>query len=71
MSVHTSLKLKNTLTRSRNVFKRVERLEILLKEDRRTQEDSVYGLPKVRTRFKIVARKKGPPTKEEGAEKTA
>ena len=68
MSVHSSLKLKNTLTRSRNVFTRVERLEILLKEDRRTEEDSVFGLPKVRTRYKVISKKKTGP-KDEGDEK--
>ena len=65
MSVHRSLKLKNTLARSRNVFRRIERLQILEKEGRRETEDSVYGLPKVRTRFKVKTKKKGKPTDEE------
>ncbi len=65
MSVHRSLKLKNTLARSRNVFKRVERLEILLRDEKRTEEDSVYGLPKVRTRFKVASKKQGPKDVEE------
>lgn len=60
MTVHRSLKLKNMLSRSRNVFRRIERLEILQKQGKRTEEDSVYGLPKVRTRFKVAAKKKGP-----------
>jgi len=68
MSVHKSLKLKNTLTRARNVFTRVERLEILLKDERRTKEESVYGLPKVRTRFKVISKKKGPAKEDEKAE---
>ncbi len=64
MTIHRSLKLKNTLQRSRNVFRRVERLEILEKDGRREQDASVFGLPKVRTRFKIATHKKGP-TKDE------
>lgn len=64
MSVHRSLKLKNTLARSRNVFRRVERLEILEKDGRRTEDDSVLGLPKVRTRFKVKTKKKGKPEAE-------
>lgn len=65
MSVHRSLKLKNTLARSRNVFRRIERLEILERDGRRTTEDSVLGLPKVRTRFKVKARKRGKPEGDE------
>lgn len=65
MSVHKSLKLKNMLTRARNVFTRVERLEILLRDERRTEQDSVYGLPKVRTRFKVAGKKKGPDKDED------
>ena len=65
MSVHRSLKLKNTLARSRNVFRRIERLQILEKEGKREQEDSVFGLPKVRTRFKVQTKKKGKPEAEE------
>lgn len=68
MSVHRSLKLKNTLARSRNVFRRVERLEILEKDGRRTEDDSVLGLPKVRTRFKVKTKKKGKPDADEKKE---
>ena len=74
MSIHRSLKLKNTLARSRNVFRRVERLEILEKDGRREKDDSVFGLPKVRTRFKVAGKKKGKPEADaaasEGAEAT-
>lgn len=65
MTIHRSLKLKNALARSRNVFRRIERLEILEKEGRREGDDSVYGLPKVRTRYKVAGKKKGPPKDEE------
>ncbi len=67
MSIHTSLRLKNTLVRSRNVYRRIERLEILNKEGRREASDSVFGLPKVRTRFKVAAKKKAAPKPEEAA----
>ncbi|MBI4878214.1 MAG: small basic protein [Planctomycetes bacterium] len=67
MSIHTSLRLKNTLVRSRNVFRRIERLEILAKDGRREAGDSVFGLPKVRTRFKVAAKKKAAPKPEEAA----
>jgi small basic protein (TIGR04137 family) len=67
MSVHRSLKGSSLLARSRNVFKRIERLEQLEKAGRRQKADSVYGLPKVRTRFK-VKKVKGDP-KAEKAEK--
>lgn len=65
MSIHRSLKLKNVLQRSRNVFRRIERLEILERDGRRADDDSIYGLPKVRTRFKTIGKKKGPPKAEE------
>ena len=69
MSIHRSLKLKNTLARSRNVFRRIERLKILERDGRREESDSVYNLPKVRTTFK-VKKKKGADKKAE-AEKDA
>jgi small basic protein (TIGR04137 family) len=53
MSVHRSLKGRSLLARSRNVFRRIERLEVLEKDGRRQSGDSVYGLPKVRTRLKV------------------
>lgn len=69
MSIHRSLKLKNMLSRSRNVFRRIERLVILEKDGRREEGDSVYNLPKVRTRFKTVKRKKGADKKAEAEAK--
>jgi len=64
MSIHSSLKLKNTLVRARNVFRRIERLNKLEEDGKRTDEESVFGLPKVRTRYKTKKVKKG----KEGAE---
>ena len=46
------------LSRARNVFKRAERLQILKENERWDEEQSVFGLPKVRTRFKSVVAKK-------------
>ncbi len=49
MSLHKSLVSKAGLTRHRNVLKRTERI-LKLQEDEKWQEDqSVFGLPKVRT----------------------
>ncbi|HMQ21099.1 MAG TPA: small basic protein [Planctomycetota bacterium] len=59
MSLHRSLKYSAAGAKLRNVFKRVERLQILRENERWSPEsDSVYCLPKVRTRFKTVSRKK-------------
>ena len=57
MSIHKSLKLKNTLVRQRSVLTRWERIEKLKEQDRWQEGDSVIGLPKVRTKFKIRSRK--------------
>jgi small basic protein (TIGR04137 family) len=57
MSIHKSLKVKSTLIRARNVWKRVERLEALKKSGEWEEGSSVYGLRKVRTVFKTKAAK--------------
>ena len=57
MSIHSSLKISGGLRGSRNVFTRIERLAILSKEGRWSEEDSVLGLPKVRTRYKVKSKK--------------
>ena len=53
MSIHRSLKVKEGLMRSRNVWTRFERLEALKKAKKLGQGESVFGLPKVRTGAKI------------------
>ncbi len=59
MSIHSSLKGVNTLVGERSVLSRVERIAKLQKEGRFDGEaDSVYGLPKVRTKFKVASGKK-------------
>ncbi|MDJ0975859.1 MAG: small basic protein [Planctomycetota bacterium] len=57
MSIHKSLKLKNALVRPRSVLTRWERIEKLKEQERWEDGDSVTGLPKVRTKFKIRSRK--------------
>jgi len=59
MSIHSSLKGVNTLVGERSVLSRVERIQKLTKEGRFSSEDSsVFGLPKVRTKFKVITKKK-------------
>ena len=69
MSIHSSLKYSAAGAKLRNVFKRVERLQILQENERWSDDkDSVYGLPKVRTRLKAVSRKKKKKKDEDAAE---
>lgn len=66
MSIHSSLRGADTLKGERSVFSRVERLAILKKEGKfDDKSDSVYGLLKVRTRFKVAGAKKKAAPKEE------
>ena len=59
MSIHPSLRGVDTLVGQRSVLSRVERLEKLVKDGKfDDQNDSVYGLPKVRTKFKVASAKK-------------
>lgn len=60
MSIHSSLKGIDTLTGERSVLTRVERIAKLQKDGKFQAEEgtSVYGLPKVRTKFKVVSGKK-------------
>ncbi|MEM9800789.1 MAG: small basic protein [Planctomycetota bacterium] len=58
MSIHASLRGLNTLVGERSVFTRKERLMKLLEDGRMNESDSPYGLPKVRTKFKVKTKKK-------------
>lgn len=72
MSIHSSLKGVNTLVGERSVLSRVERIQKLTKEGRFSADDSsVFGLPKVRTKFKVITKKKAKADAagEEGDEK--
>jgi small basic protein (TIGR04137 family) len=57
MSIHSSLKVSGSMRGQRNVWSRVERLSVLKREGRWNDGESVLGLPKVRTRFKIKSKK--------------
>jgi len=69
MSIHSSLRGASTLVGDRSVFSRRERLEILAKAGKfKEGERSVFGLPKVRTRFKVAGAKKAAPKADEKAD---
>jgi len=57
MSIDRSLKIKGALRRHRNVLTRAERIERLKDEDRWSEDDSVFGLPKVAHRKSHTGRK--------------
>ena len=59
MTIHSSLRGVDTLTGERSVLTRMERLQKLARDGKFDLEnDSVWGLPKVRTKFKVVSGKK-------------
>lgn len=59
MTIDKSLKIKAGGTANRSVLTRVERLEKLVETGRWTgEEDSPYGLPKVRVRKLQMKKKK-------------
>jgi small basic protein (TIGR04137 family) len=58
MSIHTSLKGVDTLRGERSVLTRFERIQKLTKLGKLDADDSAFGLPKVRTKFKVVKVKK-------------
>ncbi len=61
MSIDKSLVVKGRLGRSRNVYRRAERIKILETEGRWADGESVFGLPKV----KSVRIKKKPKVEKE------
>ncbi len=59
MSIHASLKGVDTLRGERSVLTRFERIAKLAKDGKLdTDSDSATGLPKVRTKFKVISAKK-------------
>jgi small basic protein (TIGR04137 family) len=71
MSIDRSLKNKGALARHRNVLTRAERIEQLAEEEKWTEEESVFGLPKVAHRKTHAGRKeKEAPEAEVAAEVT-
>lgn len=71
MSIDPSLKIKGALTRHRNVLTRAERVEKLKEEERWTEEDSLYGLPKVAHRKSHAGRKDADEKAEEATDEAA
>ena len=69
MTIHPSLRGVDTLRGERSVLSRFERIQKLTKEGKLDPEaDSALGLPKVRTKFKVVgAKKKKEEAEPEGA----
>jgi len=70
MSIHPSLRGVNTLVGERSVFTRRERIEKLMSDGKFAGDGSAYGLPKVRTKFKLKG-KRAAVKKDAAAEKDA
>jgi small basic protein (TIGR04137 family) len=69
MSIDRSLKSAGALSRHRNVLSRAERIEKLKEEERWSEGDSIFRLPKVAHRKAHAGRKeKEEPAKEIAAE---
>ncbi len=65
MSIDKSLVVRGRLGRSRSVYSRAERVKILEEEGRWSQEESVFGLPKVKSvRLKKKPKAEKAPPKE-------
>lgn len=62
MTIHSSLKLAGAAGGQRNVWTRSERIAALKKAGRWKDGDRVEGLRKVRTTFKLKAKKKAEAT---------
>ena len=72
MSMHKSLRSKSGLMRTRNVLSREERLEKLMDDEEWSQDESVFGLPKVKVQVVNLRRKvKGEEEAEEGTAEDA
>lgn len=72
MSIHSSLRGADSLVGERSVLTRIERIQQLIKEEKfEESENSVYGLPKVRTKFKVSAGKKAAALEQAKAEALA
>ena len=71
MSIDPSLKIKGALTRHRNVLTRAERIETLKEEERWSEEDSLFGLPKVAHRKSHAGRKDDEEKAEEVTDEAA
>jgi len=68
MSIDRSLKVKDALSRHRNVLSRAERLEMLQEQERWLEGGSVLGLPKVAHRKTAAGKKEKVEKAAEGTE---
>ena len=68
MTIDKSLRTRKGIVRSRNVLTRAERIEKLKQQDRWTEEDGPFSLPKVRVYKIVVKKKKKKKGEEEGAD---
>ncbi len=66
MTIDKSLRTRKGIVRSRNVLTRAERIDKLGQQDRWTEEDGPFGLPKVRIYKVVVKKKKKKKGEEEG-----
>lgn len=57
MTIDKSLKIRKGISRSRNVLTRAERIFRLQDQDRWSEDDGPFALPKVRV-YKVVLKKK-------------
>ena len=57
MSIHPSLRGANSLVGRRSVLTRTERLQKLIHDGKLSEEDSPFGLPKVRTAYRVKTKK--------------
>ena len=69
MTIDKSLKVSASLVRTRSVLTRAERLEKLKEQERWSEDESVFGLPKVRVKKLQLKKKKKAKKEEEGDEK--
>ena len=66
MSQHSSLRVDSVGVKHRNVLKRFERLNKMQEANRTLKNDSVFGLPKIKS-MKIKVKKGGGAEKAEAA----
>lgn len=57
MSIHPSLRGASSLVGLRSVLTRTERLQKLMHDGKLSEEDSPFGLPKVRTAYRVKTKK--------------
>jgi small basic protein (TIGR04137 family) len=67
MSMDRSLKGANTLIRHRNVLTRAERLDKLAEDEKWSDKESVFGLPKVAHRKQTLAKSAKEPAADAAA----